>query len=144
MYEPELKEYCRKACRELQCGRTRRQKFRDFVAASARDYLEQRPEAAFAELEAALGQPEEAAREFMASLPEGTAQSWRRARSRRNAVLIGAAGALIAVLAGLVIWYYCVRGVYTKTVTITYYEMDESMTPEEMLAAMPTARPIED
>lgn len=138
MYERELREYCRKACRELQCGRAQRQEFRAFILASARDYLAQQPGAAFEEIEAALGAPKEAAGEFMVSLPEGTAESWRKARSRRNGVCIAVTASLIVVLAGLVIWYYCVRGVYTKTVTITYY--GESIPFD----AMPTAAPIEE
>ena len=138
MFEREIKEYCRRACRELQCDRAQREKFRAFVFASAQDYWEQRPDAAFAEVEAALGRPEDAAREFMATMPEGTAQAWRRARRRRNGVLIGGAGALIALLAGLVIWYYCVKGVFISKVTIIDYG---NSIPFE---AMPTAAPIED
>ncbi len=138
MFEREIKEYCRRACRELQCGRAQREKFRAFIFAGARDYLEQRPDAAFAEVEAALGRPEDAAREFMAALPEGTAQAWRKTRRRRNGILISAAGALIALLVGLVIWNYCVKGVFTVKTTITYY--GESIPFE----AMPTAAPIED
>ena len=30
MFEREIKEYCRRACRELQCGRAQREKFRAF------------------------------------------------------------------------------------------------------------------
>lgn len=138
MYERELKRFFRQAAPELKCGRAQRQVFQKCISSAMQDYLEAQPEASFEEVREALGAPEEAAREFMRALPQQTAENWRKARRRRNYILIALTAALVAVLAALVIWYYCVKGVFTKTVTIIDY--GDSIAFE----AMPTAAPIEE
>lgn len=138
MYEKELKRYCSKAVSGLVCGQAEREKLRQYIFASAQDYLEEQPNTTFEELQAVLGSPEEIAQEFMCNQSPKEVQHWHKKHRQKMMIGVITTALVIVVLAGLVIGYYCVKGVFTVKTTIVQYNAGEDF---DVLAA-PTAAPI--
>ena len=134
MYEKELKAYCRRATAKLHCSRAQRAAFKAQVYAGAQDFLAEQPDAPFAQVQAVLGAPEEAAAAYMESLPPGTAERWRK-RQRTLLITLVAAALALAIAVG-VLWY--TKGIFiinTKTTIIDSGEISESF-------EFPTSPPI--
>ena len=120
MYEREMKDYLRRAEPYLRCEKAQRETFRQYILASAQDFLTEQPEASFQELEAALGTPEKAAAIFMETLaPEEPHRYEKRQRHHRWLWAAGIA-VVIVLLAAMVIYYYVVRGIFVVETTIVY------------------------
>lgn len=137
MYEREVKDYCRRAGGLLACGRTQRREFDRLTAQSVRDYLQEAPDASWTEVEQILGSPQDAADAFMESMPPDTAERWAGARKRRLRLAAVSICLVIALLVGVIAYFWVTQGVVlieTET-TVTYY--DSSVVPQA------TARPFE-
>lgn len=132
MYQKELKDYCRRTRRYLPGGRKQRAIFEAYLMNCAAEFLQEQPQATFAELEAYIGTPEQAAQEYIRSLPEGVAESWLKRKKQCKRLALAAVVLLIVLLAGLVIYYYMIRGVLVSKVTIIDYGDISSSTKQAL------------
>lgn len=138
MHQRELKQYCRRTRRYLPGGREAALAFEGYIHSCADQFFQEQPDAAFEDFVAQIGTPEEAAREYLSLLPGETV---RRHRIRRRHLLRGAVAAgcaMLAVLAGLVIYYYAVRGVVVIHEQSGVVDYDGGAD----LSGMPTPPPI--
>lgn len=135
MYEQEIRTYCRSARGQLRCGREQRQKFERYDKAGVQDYLQEKPDASWAEIEQALGVPADAVELYMSTLPEGTAEHWISARRLRFRLGIAATCLVVALLIGCLAFFSITDGilVFESKETVIYLDDD---------VPFPTAEPI--
>lgn len=77
----------------------------------------------------------------MENLPPEEVESWRKRRQRCRRLGIAAVVLVIAVLAGIVVFFYVTNGVAIITVKktqITIENIPEGMTAEELAKILPT------
>lgn len=125
MYEREVKDYCRRAGGLLACGRTQRREFDRLTAQSVRDYLQEAPDASWTEVEQMLGSPEDAAGAFMESLPPGTAERWAGTHKRRMRLAAVSICLVIALLVGVIAFFWKTDGVVIVETQTTFYDFGE-------------------
>ncbi|MDD4850014.1 MAG: hypothetical protein PHO10_04875 [Gemmiger sp.] len=126
MYETELNTYFRKVEKHLACDKPQREKLRAYLREQMNDTLTDQPNLTFSEVEELLGTPADTAAEYMATLPQGTAEAWEKKQHRCRAILVGAVVLAVAVLVAMVIYYYVVKGVMivnTETTIINYGDL---------------------
>ena len=130
MYEREVKDYCRRVGGLLACGRTQRREFDRLTAQSVRDYLQEAPDASWTEVEQILGSPQDAADAFMESMPPDTAERWAGARKRRLRLAVVSICLVIALLVGVIAYFWVTQGVVLiETEPSIYYLNDDSSMP---------------
>lgn len=123
MYERELKAYCKQVEKHLPGGAEHRAAYQAYLLDSAEEILHDTPVASFDELQTALGTPEEIAEAYQSTLPPEQLAAWAAQQKRRKHLMVGLIGLILAVLAGLVVYYYVVRGVVVvEQTTIIYPE----------------------
>lgn len=132
MFEREQKQFVRRAAAALP-GAEARAYFARYVAAAARDLGG--PGVDFAAVADQLGgTPEQAARDFLDSQSPETVARWQAGARRRTRRKIAAVALVIAILAGVVAFYYVTNGFLFITTETTYYDFsDTDLTPEEQV-----------
>lgn len=133
MKEKDLRRYLRQANSCLACSPEHRREFERFVRRSFADLAAENPKAGFETWEKQFGTPESTAEQFMADLPPEEVESWRRRRTLKRRAAGVAAALLIAVLAGLCLYYYQIKGM----VLVERTQIIQQMIPKD--ASSPTA-----
>ncbi|MDD4850379.1 MAG: hypothetical protein PHO10_06730 [Gemmiger sp.] len=127
MYEKELNEYWNQVEKHLACGKPQREELRRYIEKNVQDTLAEQPNISFAEMESLLGSPKDAAADFMETLPPDTAQEWEKQKHRRKRVTIAVVGVVAALLLGLVIYYYAIKGVAIVKTSTLVVSLEEGM-----------------
>lgn len=133
MFEREQRQFVRKASPALPCAEARAA-FARYVAGAVRDLGS--PEEGFAPVAEQLGgTPVQAARAFLDSQPAEVVERWQRSGQQRSRRQVAALGMAIAILAGVVAFYFATRGVVVVNTETTYYDLSDSdLSAEEQLA----------
>ena len=143
MTEKDLRRYLRQAEARLVCSPARRREFEAFARQSLEEFAAENPDADYTACLEQFGTPESTAAQFMESLPPEEVESWRKRRQRCRRLGIAAVVLVIAVLAGIVVFFYVTNGVAIITVketnTTLYYDDSKGvLTAEEIQELLPT------
>lgn len=123
MYEKEVKNYCRHAGSLLTCNRVQRNTFNRIIHESVQNCTQESSGMTWPEIEELLGSPEDAARQFIDSLPPGTAEKWAHTRKIRHQAILLAVCLTILLLVGCVVVLWVSNGVFiVETETTIVYQ----------------------
>lgn len=130
MYEKEIKRYCRCACNLLACDWTQKYTFNRVIRKSVQACTQESPDMTWSEIECLLGSPEEAASQFMDSLPPGTAEKWAHVHQMHFQLAILAVSLVILLLVGCIIFLWVSNGLFIiETRSTIVYQQPGSPIP---------------